>query len=106
MTKILPTCECCNPKNIKVSQKYVKVLSCPCRWKIIDIIGNKTKSTKQIYEELKQHGEDFTMQGLYYHLSELKKVGIIDVHNYKEGQGAPEKIWKLKTKTIKIDLVK
>jgi len=43
---------------------------------------------------------------LYYHLSELKKAGIIAVAGYKEeGGGAPEKIWRLKSRRIVIDLL-
>lgn len=103
MTKI-KTCSCSDSGRI-VSQKYIKVLSCPCRWKIIDIIKDKEKSTKDIYKALKLKGENFTMQGLYYHLAELKSADIIDVHEYDDtGQGAPEKIWKLRTKQIKINL--
>ena len=44
--------------------------------------------------------------GLYYHLSELKSAGIIEVAGYvEEGGGAPEKVWKLRMKRIVIDLV-
>lgn len=44
--------------------------------------------------------------GLYYHLSELKNAGMIEVVEYREeGGGAPEKIWRLKKKKITIDLL-
>ena len=105
MTKI-KTCSCSDSER-NVSQKYIKVLRCPWRWKINDIIKDREKSTRRIYEELKEYGEDFTMQGLYYHLSKLNNAGIVALDKYVgKGKGAPEKIWKLKTKTIKIDLVK
>ena len=47
-----------------------------------------------------------TKQGLYYHLSGLKKAGIIEVAEYiEDGGGAPEKIWKLKTRQIVFNLL-
>ena len=53
-----------------------------------------------------RRGENLTKSGLYYHLSELKDAGIIEVAEYiEEGGGAPEKVWKLKTKKIVIDLI-
>ena len=53
-----------------------------------------------------QNGEKLSSAGLYYHLSELKNAGIIEVVEYREeGGGAPEKIWRLKKKKITIDLL-
>jgi len=73
---------------------------------IIRFIGDGKKGTKEIYDYLVENGENLTSSGLYYHLSELKNAGIIEVVEYKEeGGGAPEKIWKLKKKTIVIDLL-
>ncbi|MEF8849116.1 MAG: winged helix-turn-helix domain-containing protein, partial [Candidatus Thermoplasmatota archaeon] len=97
-------CNCnCQPNPLK---KYVNALHCPTRWKIIRYIGEENKSTKEIYDFLSKHNENITASGLYYHLSELKKAGIIKVYKYKEeGGGAPEKIWKLKTKKIVINLL-
>lgn len=47
-----------------------------------------------------------TKPGFYYHISELKRSGIIDVAQYREeGGGAPEKIWKLKIRKIEFDLL-
>ncbi len=87
-------------------QKYVKALHCPTRWTIIRFIGNGKKSTKEIYDFLLRNNERITSSGLYYHLSELKKAEIIEVSEYREeGGGAPEKIWKLKTKKIVINLL-
>ena len=52
-------------------------------------------------------GEQLSKPGFYYHLSELKNADIIEVAEYiEEGGGAPEKIWRLKTKKIIIDLLK
>jgi ArsR family transcriptional regulator, cadmium/lead-responsive transcriptional repressor len=97
-------CDCnCQPNPL---QKYVKALHCPTRWTIIRFIGNGKKSTKEIYDFLLRNTERITLSGLYYHLSELKKAGIIEVSEYREeGGGAPEKIWKLKTKKIVINLL-
>jgi len=64
------------------------------------------KSTGEIFEELTKSGESISKSGLYYHLSELEKVGIIELAMYCEaGGGAPEKVWRLKTKEIKISLL-
>jgi len=97
-------CDCnCQPNPLK---KYVSALHCPTRWIIIRYIGEGKKSTKEIYDFLLKNNEKITSSGLYYHLSELKNAGIIEVAEYKEeGGGAPEKIWKLKTKKIEINLL-
>jgi len=87
-------------------QKYVRALHCPVRWTIINIIGNCEKSTGEIFEELKRSGEELSRSGLYYHLSELEEAGIIELAMYREvGGGAPEKVWRLKTKEIRINLL-
>ncbi len=108
-----PTCRdmCCkppkdvHPKWLKL-RNIVRALRFRIRWLIIEYIGESSRSTKEIYNYLIEKGEKITMSGLYYHLSELKNAGIIEVAGYKEeGGGAPEKIWKLKTKRIVIDLV-
>ena len=37
----------------------------------------------------------------------MEKAGIIELAEYREvGGGAPEKVWKLKTKEIRINLLK
>jgi DNA-binding transcriptional ArsR family regulator len=97
-------CDCTFQSN--PLKKYVNALHCPTRWKIIRYIGEGKKGTKEIYDFLIKNKENITLSGLYYHLSELKKAGIIQVAQYKEeGGGAPEKIWKLKTKKIVINLL-
>jgi len=84
----------------------VKALRFPTRWAIIEFIGDGAKSTTEIYEHLIEKGEQLTKPGFYYHISELKNAGIIEVAEYIEvGGGAPEKIWKLKTKRIVFDLL-
>ncbi|MGD2249617.1 MAG: winged helix-turn-helix domain-containing protein [Candidatus Methanofastidiosia archaeon] len=86
-------------------QKYVRALHCPTRWVIIKLIGKNALSTNQIFEGLSEKGESLSRSGLYYHLSELENAGIIELAEYREtGGGAPEKVWKLKTKKIEIDL--
>jgi DNA-binding transcriptional ArsR family regulator len=87
-------------------QKYMRALHCPTRWLIIDFIGEGSRSTKEIYAHLSEGGDGLTQSGLYYHLSELKNAGIIDVAEYREESGgAPQKVWQLRTKKIVIDLL-
>ena len=95
----------CHPR-MQELVRYIKALHCPTRWTIIDFIGDGSKSTKEIYEYLIGYGEKLTFSGLYYHLSELNHADIIEVSEYREsGRGAPEKVWKLKTKRIVIELL-
>jgi DNA-binding transcriptional ArsR family regulator len=86
-------------------QKYIRALHCPTRWMIIQCIGSGEKSTKEIFELLKLE-EEMSLAGLYYHLSALKQAGIVEVASYREVKGGtPEKVWKLKTRRIVIDLL-
>ncbi len=99
--------EGCNQKEFSRFQKYLRALHCPTRWTIIRLIGEDTKSTGEIFKGLKEAGEGLSRSGLYYHLSELEDAGVIELAEYREeGGGAPEKVWKLKTKQIIIDLLK
>ena len=87
-------------------QKYFRALHCPTRWEIIRIIGEEEKGSGEILEGLKEAGESLARSSLYYHLSELEEAGIIEMARYREeGGGAPEKVWKLKTREINIDLL-
>ena len=87
-------------------RRFLGALRFHTRWLIIEYIGEEKRSTEDIYNYLIKNGEELTRSGLYYHLSELKNVGIIEVAEYlEEGRGAPEKIWKLKTRRIIIDLL-
>ena len=103
--------QCNPPKNahprwLKL-RDLVKALRFPTRWTIIEFIGDGVRSSTEIYEHLIERGKELTKPGFYYHISELKNAGIIEVAEYKEeGGGAPEKIWKLKTKRIVFDLLK
>ncbi len=86
--------------------RYAKALHCPTRWKIIRFLGEEKKSTKEIRKHLEEACHFMGKQNLYYHLSELSSADIIEVAKYKEeGRGAPEKVWKLSVKQIKIDLL-
>ena len=99
-------CESCNTKERSNFHMYFKALHCPTRWIIIRLIDEKAKSTTEIFEGLKKAGENLSKSGLYYHLSEMESAGIIEQAEYREvGGGAPEKVWKLKTKEIKINLL-
>jgi len=94
------------PPNWLRLRNFVRALRFPTRWLIIRYIGNGSRSTREIYEYLIKKGEQLTKSGLYYHLSELKNAGIIEVAGYiEEGAGAPEKVWRLKTKKIVINLL-
>lgn len=87
-------------------QRYFRALHCPTRWEIIRIIGEGEKGSGEIIEELKETGKSLARSSLYYHLSELEEAEIIEMARYREeGGGAPEKVWRLKTKEIKIDLL-
>ena len=100
------TCGSCDMKKLSKFQKYFRALHCPTRWTIIRLIGEKRRSTNEIFEGLKEAGEGLSKSGLYYHLSEMEQAGIIELAEYREvGGGAPEKVWKLKTKEIKINLL-
>jgi DNA-binding transcriptional ArsR family regulator len=95
----------CKQNNSKF-QRYFRALHCPTRWIIIRLIGDVTRSTNEIFESLQKTGGGISKSGLYYHLSEMEKAGIIELAEYREvGGGAPEKVWKLKTKEIKINLL-
>jgi len=94
------------PERLKSIQKYIHALHCPTRWEIIDVIGSGEKSTKEIYDDLRLGEAGMTFAGLYYHLSALKRAEIIELASYREVKGGtPEKVWKLKTTRIVIDLL-
>jgi len=78
------------------------------RWLILRIIGDKEKATSDIYDELARvYGIAIPRTVLYYHLSELERLGVIEVAGYREtGKGgAPEKVWRLRIARIIIDIV-
>ena len=96
-----------NEERVDKIRKYLRALHCPTRWKIIDFIADGEKTTTEIQKHLLQQGEKVRGSNLYFHLSELKKGGILEVSNYLEkGGGAPEKVWKLKKTKIIIPLIK
>ena len=86
--------------------RYFRALHCPTRWAIIRIIGEGKKGSGEILEGLAEAGEGLARSSLYYHLSELEEAGIIEMTGYREvGGGAPEKIWKVKTREIRVNLL-
>ena len=99
-------CGGCGSKGFARFQRYFKALHCPTRWVIIRLIGNESKSTSEILGGLREEGESLSRSGLYYHLSELEEAAIIELAEYREiGGGAPEKVWRLKTSEININLL-
>ena len=99
-------CSGCDVKEFGKFLKCFRALHCPTRWTIIRLIGEETKGTSEIFEGLRKAGERLSKSGFYYHLSEMEEAGIIELAEYREvGGGAPEKVWKLKTKEIKINLL-
>lgn len=93
-------------ERIQKLKGLTKALHCPTRWDIIEIIGKGEPKTRKIREEMEERGYDLSKPGLYYHLSELRDAGIIEVSGYvEEGRGAPEKKWKLAREKIEINLV-
>jgi DNA-binding transcriptional ArsR family regulator len=97
---------CSGDSKTKRFQRYFRALHCPTRWAIIRIIGEEEKGSGEILEGLQEAGKSLVRSSLYYHLSELEESGIIEMARYREmGGGAPEKVWKLKTREIKIDLL-
>ncbi len=88
------------------AQRYFRALHCPTRWAIIRIIGEEEKGSGEILAGLAEAGEGLARSSLYYHLSELEEADIIEMTGYREaGGGAPEKVWKLKTREIRVDLL-
>jgi DNA-binding transcriptional ArsR family regulator len=97
---------CSRRGKVRRFQRYFRALHCPTRWSIIRIIGEEERGSGEILVELKEMGESLARSSLYYHLSELEEADIIEMARYREaGGGAPEKVWKLKTREIKIDLL-
>lgn len=97
-------CEMDEPPNPLM--RYVRALHCPTRWHIIRFIGGGERSTGEIRDFLEEDRGGPTGSGLYFHLSELRKAGIVEVSGYREeGGGAPEKVWRLRTRRIEIDLL-
>ena len=73
---------------------------------IIRILSDGIKGTNEIYQALQERGLNMPRSTLYYHLSALEDMGIIETAGYREvGGGAPEKLWKLRVRKIGIDLV-
>jgi len=111
-------------------QVYIKALHCPIRWDIIKILGEKPKTSEQIYRILKkaQKLENESLESqqeescngmclhanhkslkkptLYYHLRELESAGIIEGKKLidEKGNKLKKKQWKLTVKSLTINL--
>ena len=96
---------CVHPIIRDLAMRVKSVLMEP-RWTIVKIIGNEIKSTNEIYKSLQNRGLVIPKSTLYYHLSTLESMGIIEMAGYREtGGGAPEKTWQLKARKIVLDLL-
>ena len=87
--------------------RTLKATACGPRWAIIKALSSGELSTNEIAERLEEtFRRPFPRSTLYYHLSVLRDIGIIELANYREsGPGAPEKVWRLKAKKIVVNLV-
>lgn len=95
-------------RSVKEAMMLVKSLLVEPRKNIIEILSKGVRSTNEIYEKLKNSGIDLPKTTLYYHLSNLEDMGIIEMAGYREPKGGgsiPEKTWKLKVRRIGIDIV-
>ena len=92
-------------KRFENFRRIVKALHCPTRWLIIDCLKDGEKSTKEIFDCLAGKNEAISSSGLYYHLSELKNAGIIEIAGYIEQKGAPQKVWRLRIRKVEIPLL-
>ncbi|MPW38413.1 helix-turn-helix domain-containing protein [Thermococcus sp. 101 C5] len=93
-------------RNLKSLMMLLKPLLAEPKRGIIRILSDGVKGTNEIYQALQERGLEMPRSTLYYHLSALEDAGIIEMAGYREeGGGAPEKLWKLKTRKIGIDLV-
>ncbi|ASJ14484.1 DNA-binding protein [Thermococcus radiotolerans] len=92
--------------SLKNLMMTLKPLMVEPRRSIIKILSGGVKGTNEIYKALQERGLNMPRSTLYYHLSALEDMGIIEMAGYREvGGGAPEKLWKLKVRRIGIDLV-
>ena len=92
--------------NLKSLMMMLKPLMAEPRRSIIKILSEGVKGTNEIYQALQERALNMPRSTLYYHLSALEDMGIIEMAGYREeGGGAPEKLWKLRARKIGIDLV-
>lgn len=93
-------------RSLKELKMLIKSLMAEPRRSIFQILDDEVKSTEEIYIELEARGLSIPQSTLYYHLSTLRDLGIIEMAGYKEeGGGAPKKLWRLKVKKIGINLI-
>ena len=96
-------------KELKLSEiaPFMRALHCPTRWDIIKILQNGSKSSDEIYGIVSKESK-MQKPAFYYHLRELEAVGIIGLDEYKasDKKRAPEKVWKLLIKELKLNFMK
>ena len=93
-------------RNLKSLMMILKPLMAEPRRSIIKILGDGIKGTNELYQALRERGLNMPRSTLYYHLSALEDMGIIEMAGYREeGGGSPEKLWRLKVRKVGIDLV-
>ncbi len=92
--------------SLKMLVMTLKSLMIEPRRSIIKILSSGIKGTNEIYRALQEEGISIPRSTLYYHLSALEDMGIIEMAGYREvGGGAPEKLWKLRVRKIGMDIV-
>ena len=92
--------------SLKNLMMMLKPLMAEPKRSIIRTLSESVRGTNELYQALQERGLNMPRSTLYYHLSALEDMGIIEMAGYREvGGGAPEKLWKLKVRKIGIDLV-
>ncbi len=95
-----------NMRNLKTLIMTIKFIMSEPKRSIIRILSEGVKGTNEIHKYLQKEGFDIPRSTLYYYLTSIAEMGIIEMAGYREkGGGAPEKLWKLKTRKIGMDLV-
>ena len=78
--------------------EQMKVLAHPRRIRILELLGDEERTTKQVAEIL---GEPPTR--LYHHVAALERVGLIRLARTRQSRGAVEKYYVAVAKTFSAD---
>ena len=106
MVSKLPKWMMANMGNLKTLMMTLKILMSEPKRSIIRILSEGVKGTNDIYQSLKLEGFNIPRSTLYYNLSTLADMGIIEMAGYREeGGGAPEKLWRLRVRKVGLDLI-
>jgi len=106
MVSKLPKWMMANMGNLKALMMMLKIVMSEPKRSIIRILSEGVKGTNDIYQSLKNEGFNIPRSTLYYNLSTLADMGIIEMAGYREeGGGAPEKLWKLRVRKVGLDLI-